>query len=314
MKTLCIRHLGWIHFLCVGFMSSFANPLFAYLGGFETGDGYSNSSYVGKPSTGGLGDNNVTLYNAGQFGTNNGGPGGSIADIPDESGLWRTIQGGLLYGGDTNNNYMVTTTSNVFSGLRALDFSTAHVAGTGVDTTYRYSFDSRDLNGTSVASATNGTLIQSFWTCLDHAGGSLGAGVPVTSFGWLNSTGTQLFQVGNDDNMNLIYRFGGTGAWTVTGQTFSTTSYDNLVLQWNLTSGTDTLSASFNGSNLFTGQAIASSSYIKNFEVYQAADTNKSYLDENSMTFTAAPVPEPSGALLSLAAGLFFILRRRRRC
>lgn len=288
-------------------------PVHAYLGGFENGDGYSNSSYVGKPSTGGLGDNNVTLYNAGLFGTNNGGPGGSLADIPDDTGLWQTIQGGLKFGGDTNNNYLVTTTANEFSGSRALDFSTAHVSGTGVDTRYRYSFDSRDLNGLAVSTATNGTLIQSFWTCLDHVAGSPGAGVPVTSYGWLNSSGAQLFELGNDDNMNLIYRFGGTGAWTVTGQTFNTTAYDNVVLQWNLTSGADTLSASFNGSVLFSGHAVASTSYIKSLEIYQAADTNKSYMDENTMSFTAAPVPEPGGCFLAWITGLCLIMRRRRR-
>ncbi len=101
----------------------------AYLGGFEEQDGYrvpmngqitsgylpgdaqyylnnnSANGYTGVvpvgayPNTLGDGTNgpDVTRYNAGQYGTNNGGPGGGAADIGDNSGLWQALSGGRLY-------------------------------------------------------------------------------------------------------------------------------------------------------------------------------------------------------------------------
>ena len=54
---------------------------YAYLGGFEDPDGY-------KPFF-----NDVAKYNAGAYGANAGG--GAYTPIPDNTGLWRKLQGPL---------------------------------------------------------------------------------------------------------------------------------------------------------------------------------------------------------------------------
>ena len=51
----------------------------AYLGGFEAQDGYQPFS------------NDVKGYDAGQYRTNNGGPGGGPGAIPINTGLWSRL-------------------------------------------------------------------------------------------------------------------------------------------------------------------------------------------------------------------------------
>ena len=66
------------------------NACLAYLGGFEEQDGY----HYGPPNASGLGNNDVTRYNAGQYGVNNGGPGGAVTPITPDTGLWDAVLGG----------------------------------------------------------------------------------------------------------------------------------------------------------------------------------------------------------------------------
>ncbi len=60
-------------------------------------DGY----WFGPPVGTTLAGNDVTLYNAGQFGTANGGPGGTVMVITPDTGLWSVVSGGRLLGGPT---------------------------------------------------------------------------------------------------------------------------------------------------------------------------------------------------------------------
>ena len=95
----------------------------------------------------------VTRYNAGGFGSNNGGPGGIGVDIADNSGLWQAIAGGRL-DDDANapdfNGTAIQGRDHIItwrypaphSGEQILD-----VLASDVDLLYDYTIDNRDLNG-----------------------------------------------------------------------------------------------------------------------------------------------------------------------
>jgi hypothetical protein len=140
----------------------------AYLGGFEAQDGY-------QPFF-----NDVKGYNAGQYGTNNSGPGGSPVVIPDNTGLWSRLDPvapGFSYAtGHQYRDRLYTNTSGA-SGLVSdlgLVLTTNHQGWTSAPLNYRYNLDSRDFNGAPVASSANSVVKVSFWWCaqMDQTVGS----------------------------------------------------------------------------------------------------------------------------------------------
>lgn len=131
----------------------------AYMGGFESQDGY-------LPFY-----NNVNAYNAGQYGTNNGGPGGASAAIPLNTGLWSRIDPvtpGSSYVTGHFARDRVYTNSGGGSGAYAdqgLVLTSNHQGWNAGPLHYRYNMDSRDYDGAPVASSANSVVNFSFWYC-----------------------------------------------------------------------------------------------------------------------------------------------------
>ena len=137
----------------------FANTGHAYMGGFEAQDGY-------LPFF-----NDVKGYNAGQYGTNNSGPGGVSASIPVNTGLWSRIDPvapGFSYATGHQNfdrTYVNTSGSSGLPSDLGLVLTTNHQGWTAGPLHYRYNLDNRDFNGASVASSANSVVTMSFWWC-----------------------------------------------------------------------------------------------------------------------------------------------------
>lgn len=135
------------------------SQLQAYMGGFESQDGY-------LPFF-----NDVNTYNAGQYGTNNGGPGGSSASLPLNTGLWSRLDpvgGPGSYATGHLWRDRVYTNSSGASGLasdQGLVLTTNHQGWGGNALHYRYAMDNRDYNGAPVASSANSVVNVSFWWC-----------------------------------------------------------------------------------------------------------------------------------------------------
>lgn len=137
----------------------FSQSVHAYMGGFESQDGY-------LPFL-----NNTNTYNAGQFGTNNGGPGGSSATLPVNTGLWSRLDpvgpgtsyvtGHMWYDRTWVNSAGTSGSTNDM----ALVLTTNHMGWNAGALNYRYNMDNRDYNGSSVASSANSVVNLSFWWC-----------------------------------------------------------------------------------------------------------------------------------------------------
>ena len=161
----------------------------AYLGDFEVADGYLGvfspvvtSQNLGTDWQDGSGfvpdtigytpalteyeraGPDVSRYNAGQYGINGGGPGGSATDILDNNGLWVANNGGRLTVDATNGasplNYITAHGGTAKSGssflaIRAID----------ANLNYDYHVDTRDLGGVNPDTIAGGVYQMDFWFC-----------------------------------------------------------------------------------------------------------------------------------------------------
>ena len=333
----------------------------AYLGSFEENDGYRvpgngsilDAGFVGDarfylnnnaangftgvvppgafPNT--LGDAthgaDLTRYNAGQYGTSNGGPGGTAVDIPDDSGLWRALAGGRinedaaapLYTGNTFNRDYVQ--AYAYPGSRT-GSQVLNLLASDVDLSYRYTLDSRDFDGISPTLTDSHLIELSFWLCPSDWDDPDGANVLGLSF--IDSVGSTLLKVGYTGDNFLQYQLAGDSAWTTTAIALGTLGWSELGVEIDTSANTVALTArawSDAGGTLgaedsvFAPQALgidAQSLTELQWDLEGGALNNggfayKNYFDD--FNFTVTPVPEPSGALLVIVTGAGWMMRRR---
>jgi hypothetical protein len=283
----------------------------AYLGGFEQDDGF-------LPG-GSLPTRDVSGYNAGEYGTGNGGSGGSFQDITANTGLfYKNDLGSISEGfGELVAQHGLAHTGESSLALRA----TLGFGDTGDDgANYLYSFDARDFDGVSPSLVTAGTVTLDYWMRPQTPFFST-ARVTTTEF--LNSTGDTIFAIGTLGQglftaQPFIEWYDGT-TWNTTSIEANNASWDHVMLTFDLTN--DLVSFSYFASltntthtiatNVATGVTLDQLSGIR-FTAQPNTEMNN-YDDFN----VVAPlvVPEPASALLVLLSVLqVFSSRRRRVC
>lgn len=173
-----------IHLLACLSIFGVAAPAWAYLGGFEEQDGY-------QPG-GSLPVRDVSTYNAGQYGTNNGGPGGSLINITPNTGLFEKFDiGDITSGaGELVAHHGTGHSGSSYLVLRAK----AEFGDTGDDgANYLYTFDDRDYSGVSPSIVTSGVITLDYWVSPQTG---LFAGGQVTTTEFVNSAGDTVFALG----------------------------------------------------------------------------------------------------------------------
>ena len=285
----------------------------AYLGGFETGDGY----WFGLPVGTTLGGNDVTRYNAGQFGLNNGGPGGTVTTITPDTGLWSVVTGGRLLN-RTDDYYVIQHSAPFWHGSpQVLGMTTGNSSFVGVDTFYRYRFDSRDFDGHVPSSLGSSIVSLAFYWCPLNLGAGAASSLtqPGASIRFLDSAGANWFELGSyGSSQKISYRIAG-GTWMDAGFTSSASDFDLVNLTFDLAA--DTIDFSFfrtlgatNYHVLNTASLGGNMDYLAFMGLFMQAENAKNFVDD--FDFSIASVPEP--AILSLMAiGLMGIRLSRRK-
>jgi hypothetical protein len=295
------------------------SPTWAYLGGFEDDDGYTNDYITGGGGPFGSGATNYFLnrYNAGNYGTANDGPGEGPAQIPLNSGLWTQLDenplsgnryllahallGGFLPSGGTTMLGMRNQNSNV---VAPLDI--------------RYELDARDFDGLP-PSLSDGSLVE--WGVRVRADAlTVSTADQAAAFYWtFRSASTNPgLQLGWNDSNKLIYRLPSESEWTVTSHVLDSTNYDKINLSMDLTNHRWSLSVSDHS------QADLLSLIVDNVPMdvgmtnlyfidwHMEANQAQTFFDESDFVISPVALPEPSTALLTLGLGFFGILRRKR--
>ena len=290
---------------------------YAYLGGFEDADGYS----YGSPMGFNLGDNDVTRYNAGQYGTNNGGPGGSAALITPDTGLWRVITGGRLLN-QANDYYVIRHSApSGHTSANVLGLTTGNSAFVGVDTEYQYDFDARDFDGNAPSSLGSSVVDMEFYWCPQNGG--LGGTVstlsnPGATIQLQDSAGNNYFEIGSYGPGEAIsYRIAG-GTWIAAGFNASSAfhDFDRINLRFDLLN--DTVSFSFYETAATTNHVVLTNAslgsnmdYLGHMGLTMQAENTKNFLDDVDFRVR---VPEPAaGMLATLAIGLVAPRRREAK-
>jgi len=335
----------------------------AYLGSFEEQDGYRipidgqiiSSFFAGDaqfyfnnieangftgvvplgayPNTLGDGTHGADLsrYNAGEYGSNNGGPGGTAIDIPDNSGLWRAMAGGRLnedmdapyyYGSTFTRDYVQAYRyPGARTGSAVLNF-----LGSETDLSYFYTLDSRDFNGVT-PSATGASLIQmAFWLCpSDFDDPDTDNIMSISLVDAMNQT---VFQVGYTGDNRLQYRLQGS-EWQTTANLIGTTGWSQVVVVLDPVNDTAGLLISSFDDNTSTlgAQAIVLANEalgvdagaltglqwdLRGGPLNNGAVSFKNYFDDFSFNLSPVVVPEPGSAVL-LAFSLILAGWRQRR-
>jgi hypothetical protein len=291
-------------------------PAFAYLGGFEEQDGYRSDGTI----------QDVSSYNAGQFGTNNGGPGGILSNIAQNSGLF--VKNDI---GNTAVDYgeLVAHQGLFHSGSYSLVLRSSEAFGDTAPSdgaSYDYSFDNRDYNGNTASSVVSGILSLDYWMCPQTP---LFGTAQVTTTEFLNSAGETIFAIGTrgqdlftaspiiqtlDENDNWVDAEISPGTF-VTG---NNNGWDKVTLSFDLDN--DTVSFDYFSSLDSTIHTIAFQTalsggraldYLAGIRFTSVANTNKNSYDDFVFTVPSA-VPEPSSSMLVLAAMACGVMRRRR--
>ena len=290
------------------------------LGGFEDPDGtywiVPSDNLPGdiQATPGSLSSRDVTRYNAGETGTNNNGPGGSVADIPDDSGLWSANSGGRLYAdafSQFNQTYAIKHPGGYNSDW-ALGITTDNQTGPGTppipDLNYSYSIDSRDLDGNDPFSIDNDIEMQlCFWLCPSNTTGTDN----IFGLSFLDQEGDTGFEFGYSGTRELQFRMDN-GVWTNTGVTIDRSDWSQVILDFDFAN--DTIGMQFNGTGGafgdFTLATSAMGADMKNLTQLDwnlKGGTGKNFFDE----FNFKGVPEPSTALL-VALAFPGLLKRKR--
>ncbi|MFO0831341.1 MAG: hypothetical protein U0637_05785 [Phycisphaerales bacterium] len=282
----------------------------AYLGGFELNDGYNGFL------------NEVTQSNQGQFGTNNGGPGGSQTPITPGTGLWYGISG-VRYPSFTPGGTTAYATGHggyQYTGSQGLVITTNCEGWGGPTLKYGYRLDSRDLNGVSPAATAGQVVNISFWTRPHISGtaegGGLGAGTIGDTVEFVDSLGNVGFSVGvhQPGTSSDYVAFKNGGSYTLTS-ILSGGVYSRWDIMLDL--GAQTVTASyFDGltstSSLLLSGAPLSMSMSNLDRLYFESTSGVGNAKEWALDdFSFHTVPAP-GAVALLGVGGVGLLRRRR--
>lgn len=274
----------------------------------------------------------LTRYNAGSFGTNNGGPGGLATDIRDDTGLWQAVSGGRLNDDAAAPNFNGTITQgrdhviawrypNPQDGAQVLD-----VLASEVDMTYKYSFDSRDFNGTAPSVTSEHQTTMSFWFCPTDSDDGYASNV----FGLAvrDNSGQTLIEVGYTGDNELQYRLGNNSLWQSTGVIVGSHGWSQAAITINAFTNTASFSADAWDDNTLTS---SSHDFISDIDIGLNAGSLDSLqwsakgglLDANvgavaykntfdNFQFNVVAVPEPGTAWL-IGIGALITFRRRRK-
>lgn len=296
------------------------NSAYGYLGSFEAADGY-------QPFL-----NEVQGYNAGQYGTSNGGPGGGPVSIPTGTGLWQNLSG-IYYPNFSPSSSTSYATAHQYydrvhhniDGYNALVITTNSEGWAGPTLKYEYHLDSRDLNGISPTATVGSKINLSFWWCPKvpgtDEGGGLGAGTIGDVIDLVDSSGNigfsmALIQPGTTTDY-VSYKNGASYVQT------AIEGYSGGYSQWDLTLdlANQTITANYlDGAtglttNLLTDASLAAN--MANFTTMRFASTpgvnNDKLLSLDDFSFNVTPAPEPGGAMLLGCAGLALLFRRQRK-
>lgn len=297
-----------VRWLAFSFCMLLLPRAWAYLGGFEEQDGYRPAGT--QPTT------DVSTYNAGQFGTNNGGPGGGFQSITPNSGLFYkhdigdiregfgelVVQHGIAHSGDSS------------LALRA----TMAFGDTGDDGAhYLYTFDARDFDGSAPALVTSGVVELDYWMRPQTPFFSMSR---VTTTEFLNSTGDTLFAIGtlgqgSFTSQPFIEWYDGT-TWTTTTIVGNNASWDHVMLTFDLTN--DWVSFSYYASLTNTTHAVATNvptgaplDRLSGIRFTAQPNTEMNNYDDFNVVAPLV-VPEPSTAMLAVLCALQLQIRRRR--
>ncbi len=304
----------WLIIFALVVMPSTAH---AYLGGFESGDGY----HTGSPLASNLAGRDVTLYNAGQYGTNNGGPGGSVALITPDTGLWRVVTGGRLLGQLSDYYVIQHFAPGGHSSPNVLGMTTGNSAFVGIDTEYQYDFDDRDFDGNLPSSLGSSVVNMDFLWCPQNAGIGGNASTlsdPGATIQLQDSSGANFFEIGTYGAGEAVaYRILG-GTWIDAGFNASAAfnDFDQVNLSFDLLN--DTVSFSFFETVATTNHVVltnaplgANMDYLGHMGLTMKAENSKNFLDD--VDFTVNPVPEPGSLALILLGNLGVATFARRR-
>lgn len=351
-------------YACVLGAMFWPQPACAYLGSFEEQDGYripldgqilsaflagdaqfylnniDANGYTGVvplgafPNT--LGDSthgaDLSRYNAGEYGTNHSGPGGTAADITDNSGLWRALAGGRLnedvaapyyFGGNFNRDYVhAYRYPGARTGSAVLNFFASDT-----NLSYAYTLDARDFSGTA-PSATGSSLIQmAFWLCPSDWDDTDPDNILSVSL--RDAMDQTVFQVGYTGDNLLQYRLAG-GAWQTTAQRMGTAGWSELVVILDTVNNTagiavsafdDTTSTLGPQTYVLANQSLGLDANaltglqwdLRGGPLNNGAASFKNYFDDFSFTASPVVVPEPGSLLLAGVALIALLLPGRRR-
>jgi len=274
----------------------------------------------------------VTRYNAGAFGVNNGGPGGLGADIRDDTGLWKAVVGGRInddaaapnFNGSeaVGRDHIITWRyPSPHDGMQVLD-----VLASEVDLIYDYSLDSRDLNGLAPNLSSEYRTTMSFWFCPTDSDD--GFADNVFSLSLRDNTGQSLLEFGYTGDNVLQYRVGSSSLWQTTAVNVGTHGWSQAVM----TVDAFTNTASFSAQAWDDGTGILTShDFISDVDLGINAgsletlrwNTKGGVLDAGAgavaykntfddFQFNPVAVPEPGGACLLMLGGLISLRRRRK--
>lgn len=274
----------------------------------------------------------VTRYNAGAFGINNGGAGGLGTDIGDDTGLWQAVSGGRINEDAAAPNYNGTAVQardhiiawrypSPHSGDQVLD-----VLASEVDLTYDYSLDSRDLNGLAPTLTSQYRTTMSFWFCPTDSDD--GFADNVFSLSLRDQTGQSLLEFGYTGDNTLQYRVGNSSLWQTTTVNVGTHGWSQAVMT--VDAFTNTASFSAVAWDDGTG-SLTSHDFIADVALGVDAgsldtlqwNTKGGVLDAGAgavahkntfddFQFNAVLVPEPGSAWLVALAGLATLRRKRK--
>lgn len=277
-----------------------------YLGGFEDQDGYSDGSLTPFQD--------VSSYNAGQYGTNAGGPGGSFSTIAPNTGLFTKLdQGNVDPGyGELVAHHSLAHTGDAGLVLRS-NAGFGDTAGDGAN--YVYSFDSRDFNGIMPSSVTSGTISLDYWMCPQTSFFQTGT---VTDTSFLNAEGNTIFSVGTLGqgmfDAKPYIEWQDANGWHTTTILGNNASWDHIMLSFNLRTQTVSFSyySSITGLTTLIADDVAVASPIDSLAYLQfqcQPNTEKNAYDD----FNIVVIPEPSSMMAVMAGGVVCLTRRRRK-
>lgn len=274
----------------------------------------------------------VTRYNAGIFGINNGGVGGLATDIRDDTGLWQAVSGGRINDDAAAPNFNGTVTQgrdhiiawrypNPQDGAQVLD-----VLASDVDLSYKYSLDSRDLNGLAPNLSSEYRTTMSFWFCPTDSDD--GFADNVFSLSLRDNTGQSLLEFGYTGDNVLQYRVGNNSLWQSTSVVVGTHGWSQAVMTvdaftnkasfstvaWD--DGTGSLTASDIITDVDLGVnagSLDSLQWNTKGGILDAGSGAVAYKNTfDNFQFNAVAVPEPGSAWLMAIAGIATLRRRRK--